>query len=169
MIEIWKNIEGYEDLYKVSNLGNVKQIKFNRIIKKCLSNNGYLVVNLSKKNVSKSFLVHKLVAEAFIPNPDNLLYVNHKDENKQNNTVENLEWCTQNYNCNYGTRNEKISNKMSKQIILQYTLNNELINEFKSLREAYRKTNIPFQNISNCCKGKYKQCGGYIWKYKEVG
>lgn len=115
-MEEWKDIEGYEGLYQVSE-GEVKSLNYNktkkeRVLKKSIVG-GYYTVNLHKDGVMKTYYVHKLVAEAFIPNPDNLPCINHKDENKLNNSVSNLEWCTVKYNTNYGTcierRKEKIT------------------------------------------------------------
>lgn len=108
MNEEWRDIDGYEDLYQVSNMGRVLSLKFNHTennpkILKPIELLGYLVVNLYKDGKMKSFKIHRLVAKAFIPNPDNLPEVNHKDENKFNNVVDNLEWCTTKYNINYGT------------------------------------------------------------------
>ena len=108
MNEIWKDIVGYEGLYQVSNLGNVKRINFfkkERFVIPCSKGSGYLYVSLSKNNKQKNFYIHRLVATAFIENPDNLPVINHKDENRSNNIVDNLEWCTQKYNCNYGLHN----------------------------------------------------------------
>ena len=105
MNEIWKDIVGYEGLYQVSNLGNVKRINFfkkERFVIPCSNGSGYLYVSLSKNNKRKNFYIHRLVATAFIENHDNLPVINHKDENRSNNSVDNLEWCTQKYNCNYG-------------------------------------------------------------------
>ena len=128
MKEIWKDVPNYEGLYQVSNLGNVKSldkyvnsgIKNNtsvkrkgQLLKQSLKKNGYLQVTLTHNNIRKYIGVHRLVAQTFIPNPNNLPVVNHKDENPLNNCVNNLEWCTQKYNCNYGTRNSKIYNKTS--------------------------------------------------------
>ena len=111
--EIWKPIEGYEGLYEVSNLGRVKSLKRlhtkERILSQFLNHRGYARVNLWKENKSRKYSVHRLVAEAFIPNPDSKPQVNHIDENKTNNSVENLEWCTQLENHNHGTVNERIS------------------------------------------------------------
>lgn len=126
--EIWKDIEGYEGLYQVSNLGNVKSldrkyngsnqfgskfigIKKGKTLKKQLKRNYYCVA-LIKKTKAKYFLIHRLVAQAFIPNPNNYPQVNHIDENKHNNCVDNLEWCTSSYNINYGNRNIKVANKL---------------------------------------------------------
>lgn len=124
MQEIWKDIPGFENIYQVSNIGNVKtldkyvnsSIKNNNKVKrktkilKQYNKNGYLQVSLSKENKRYYFGVHRLVAMAFLPNTNNLPQVNHKDENKLNNKVDNLEWCSAKYNCNYGTRNSKIYN-----------------------------------------------------------
>lgn len=128
MTEIWKDIAGYEGLYQVSNLGSVKsidrkvfgkehlfvQFKKGKIKKAHLSGKGYLKVVLYKENKPKRCYVHRLVAETFLNNPNNLPQVNHKDENKLNNNVSNLEWCTNKYNCNYGTKNERMINTRLK-------------------------------------------------------
>ena len=98
MQEVWKDIEGYEGYYQVSNLGRVKQIKFNRLLKLCCDNYGYLIVVLSKNGIHRTRTVHRLVAETFIPNESNYPQVNHKDENKTNNNVTNLECCDNKYN-----------------------------------------------------------------------
>lgn len=127
MKEVWKDIPGFENLYQVSNFGNVKVL--DRICNSAIKNNnkvlrkgkilkqynkrGYLQVSLSKNNKRYYFSVHRLVAMTFIPNPNNLPQINHKDENTLNNCIENLEWCTPKYNCNYGTRNSRIYNKTS--------------------------------------------------------
>lgn len=117
MEEIWKDIEGYEGLYQVSNLGRVKSLNYakqgkEKILKDRISATGYKRVNLSKSGERKTYYVHRLVAETFIPNPNGYSEVNHKDENKSNNNIDNLEWCTSKYNSNYGTRNERQSEKM---------------------------------------------------------
>ena len=111
MDKIWKDIKGYEGLYMVSNGGDVKSVK-NGILKPSVyKGTGYYYVGLYKDGKRKGYTIHRLVADAFIPNPNNLPCVNHKDESKINNNVENLEWCTHRYNSNYGCRNEKISAK----------------------------------------------------------
>lgn len=125
MNEIWKDVPGYEGFYSVSNFGRVKQLKDNRFgkfidcdkIKKLTPDkDGYLRTSLTKDKKEKKFMVHRLVAMTFIPNPYNYPQVNHKDEVKNNNCVDNLEWCTEEYNANYGTRTERIleSNKKSR-------------------------------------------------------
>ena len=113
-IEIWKDIPDYEGLYQVSTLGNVKSLKRGkeRLLKPSKTNNGYMFVTLYKNTKHKIFKVHRLVAMTFLENPNNLSCVNHKDENKDNNHVDNLEFCTHEYNNNYGTRNERVSKKM---------------------------------------------------------
>lgn len=114
-METWKDIKGYEGLYQVSNLGRVKSLNYNhtgnvKVISSRVCNSGYLRVQLHKDGVRKKLLIHRLVAEAFIPNPLNLPEVNHKDEDKTDNRVENLEFCDRTYNINYGDRNTKSSN-----------------------------------------------------------
>lgn len=164
MDEIWRDIEGYEGLYQISNKGHVKSL-YNgseRILKPRDNGRGYLRVHLTKENTSKHIRVHRLVARAFIPNPDNLPEVNHKDENKKNNCVENLEWMRHIDNCNYGNRNEKISRK-----ILQYSKSGEFIREWQSAAEVERELNINHSNIAACCKCKRNFAGDYRWRYKE--
>lgn len=169
MKEIWKDIKGFEGIYQVSNLGRIKSLHFKRelIMKLNLKKNGYYQVRLKNEGKSKDYLVHRLVAEAFIPNPNNYPQVNHIDENKQNNKVENLEWCTVLYNNIYGERLNKVKKVLQKETY-QYDFNWNLINIYKSNKEASRKTKIPAGNISSCCNGSYKQAGGCYWRYKEV-
>lgn len=157
MIEEWKDTE-YTG-YQVSNLGRVRNKK-NKILKQQIRK-GYCDVGLhiNKQKQPKLVKVHRLVAEAFIPNPNNYPVINHKDENKQNNCVDNLEWCNYKYNCNYGNRNNKIKKK-----IIQFDSNNNFIKEYKSITDASKKCNIPTSNITRSCKTHYK-AGGYIWEY----
>ena len=164
MEEIWKDIEGYKGLYQVSNKGRVKSLYkgSERILKPKLNTNGYLRVRLYKNRDLQNRYIHRLVAEAFIPNSQNKPQVNHKDENKKNNCVENLEWITCIDNCNYGTRNERVSRK-----ILQYSKSGEFIREWTGAHEVERVLGINNSNIIACCKGKLKSSGGFVWKYKE--
>ena len=108
--------------------------------------------------------VHRLVAMTFIPNPKKLPYINHKDENKENNCVENLEWCTAAYNNTYGTRIEKIFKKLSRPVT-QYTPDGVLVAAFSSIKEAAEKNNLHRGAIQFCCNGKRKSHGGFIWRY----
>lgn len=167
--EYWKPVVGYEGHYQVSNFGRVKSIKFGkgRILKPTTNLYGYLFVKLCKDGKVKPFTVHRLVAEAFLPNPDNLPQVNHKDENKQNNIVSNLEWCSAQYNNTYDTRIERVAEKTTNgkcsKPVLQYTLEGNFIKEWKSVAECRRNG---FRHVDDVCRGERKSCGGYIWKYK---
>ena len=169
MVEEFKEIIGYEGWYWISNLGNVKS-KF-RQLKPCINKDGYYVVNLCKENHMKTFYVHRLVALHFIDNPDNLPQVNHKDECKTNNCVTNLEWCTQQQNHDYGTRNERTGrsqmNKQGSKALLQYDLQGNFIKEFPSVSEASREFGKSQANISRCANGFKNQAYGFIWKFKE--
>lgn len=159
MIEIWKDIIDYPN-YQVSNLGNVKNIKTNKILKPFSTAGEYLKVSLSKNGKARQFFIHRLVATAFIPNPNNYLYINHKDENPKNNVVNNLEWCTMTYNNTYGHRLEKVRKKVA-----QYNLQGDLIKVWNSFMEIERELGYSNSSINSCCKGKRKHVGGYIWKY----
>lgn len=125
-----------------------------------LNHFGYLMVGLNHKY----YQVHRLVAECYLPNPDNLPQVNHKDENPTNNCVENLEWCTAKYNCNYGTRNERQAKAKSKPVE-QYSLDGKLIKTWQSTHEIERVLGYDQAPICNCCNGKLKTAYKYIWKY----
>lgn len=174
MEEIFLDIEGYEGLYQVSNLGNVKSLNYHntkkeKILKPRITINGYLKVSLCKNKTIKYFLVHRLVANAFIENPNNYPIINHKDENKQNNVVSNLEWCTNKYNTNYGSCIKKMSesqinhpNKSKK--VYQYSKEGELIAAWESTRECGRNGFCP-TSVGDCCRGKMKTHKGYIWRY----
>jgi len=166
--EIWKNIKGYETCYQVSNYGRVKSFYRGEHFLKPVSNkSGYLIVTLWKNNHSKTFYVHRLVAEAFLPNPLNLPCVNHKSEVKTENFVENLEWCTKEYNESYGTRNQRISQKHNV-AVEQYDLDGNLLNVFKSQSVAADKLGLCQSSISACCLGKQKHYKGFIFKANTV-
>ena len=166
MKEIWKDIKDYEGHYQVSNLSRVKSIKFGkeRILKPVTDRHGYLIVGLWKNNKQKTYKVHRLVAEAFLPNPDNLPQVNHKDENPLNNNVNNLEWCNSKYNNTYGTRIERISKRRSK-TVLQYDLEGNFIREWESTAECGRN-GFNQAHVAACCQGKLKKHKDSIWRYK---
>ena len=181
MEEFWKDIQGYEGKYQVSNLGNVKSLNYKnsgkeRILKYGINTKGYLNVclcYLRKNKLSKTFAVHRLVAQAFIENPGNLPQVNHIDENIRNNCVSNLEWCTAEYNINFGTRNERsmftriVNNgKTAPKKIDQYSLDGKFIKTWNSGAEL-AKNGFNKSSICQCCKGKLKTSNGYIWKYHE--
>ncbi len=167
--EVWKPIPGYEGLYEVSDLGRVRSLNYKRtgkvVIKKLNKHKcGYLQVELWKDDKPKVIFVHRLVALAFIPNPCNLPCVNHKDENKTNNCVDNLEWCDYDYNNNYGTRSSRLAKTKSK-TVLQYDLDGNLVKEWMSAMEIKRQTGWSQGNISSCCVGKRNIAYGYKWKY----
>lgn len=172
--EEWKDIEGYEGLYQISNKGRVKSLgnggpskyRGKVIIKKQrLNNMGYYYVGLWRNSIVKHYMVHKLVGTHFIPNPDNLPCINHKDENPKNNCVDNLEWCTYKYNSNYGTCIKRRSEKKRKPVN-QYDLDGNYIRTWESISEASISLGINDGQISNVVnnKPKHKTAGGYIWR-----
>ena len=174
MTEIWKPIKGYEGRYEVSNLGNVRSLNWRKsgLAKKltpAIDRYGYLQVWLYNHKGERNFLkVHRLVAETFIPNPGNKPQVNHKDEIKTNNRVENLEWMTSKENCNYGTRNEragKASGKTRSKQVIQYTKDCELVKVWSSTYEVERQLGFAHNSISLVARGIRKTCGGFVWKY----
>ena len=166
MKEIWKDIKDYEGLYQVSNLGRVKRITTGRVLKPLKHANGYLMVKLSKNSIVYTKTVHRLVAEAFIPNPEHKSEINHIDENKTNNNVSNLEWMTRKENINHGTRTERMSKTQSIPIIAINIKTGES-KEFYGARECARQLGLTHGNITSVLKGRYKQTGGYTFKYKE--
>ncbi|WCT58847.1 NUMOD4 domain-containing protein [Limosilactobacillus vaginalis] len=178
--EIWKPVRNYEGLYEVSNMGRVKSISHKswngkgyfltkpKIIKPRIKRFGYLSVALSKNNKAKEFKVHRLVAIAFIPNPQNLPQVNHKDENKLNNRVSNLEWCTPKYNNNYGEHTKNISQSLLKNHRLRPVLqlnNGKVIRRWKSINEL-KNTRFKTSYIYSTMAGRYSTAYGYSWKYE---
>lgn len=182
--EVWRDIPGWER-YAVSNHGRIASLGATYLcqgrvcrrapqIIKPRSNGvepGYLHVVLSDgKGHRKAFVVHRLVAMAFIPNPDNLPFINHKDENPKNNRVENLEWCTQQYNCNYGTHNARMAKTLretayQRKQIAQLSLEGRLIAIYESIQEGADTLGISRMSISLCCQGKNKTGHGFKWMY----
>jgi len=195
MEEIWKDVVGYEGLYQVSNLGRVKSLGFDKwhkgkILKPSYDSKGnYLFIGLHADGKVTQRNVHRLVAETFIPNPNNLPCVNHIDEIKTNNRVDNLEWCTIEYNSNYGNAkknmiesrrknndqeeiNKKIKESKKRNCsfscekpVAQYTMDGILVATYDSATDAERKTGISRGGIQRCCIGRYSQARGFIWKY----
>lgn len=177
-MEEWKNIDGFDGLYQISNLGRIKSLNYNRtrtekVLKPCKNQQGYLQVVLSKNGKHKLMRISRLVAQAFIPNDD--IYktqVNHINEIKTDNRVENLEWCTLQYNHNFGSHNERVSKTQRNDInkskqVNQFDLTGKFIKTFPSLCEVERQLGFSKTNISACCNGKRKTSNGYIWKYIE--
>ena len=159
-------IKGYEN-YEVTTTGDVINTKTGRVLKQQKDKGGYMQVALGRK---KRFLVHRLVAQAFIPNPLNLPCVNHRDEDKTNNSVDNLEWCTHEYNNNYGTHNKKIgestTNGKQSKTVLQLRKDGSLVRVWPSVNEIKRQLGYSIGNISQCCNGKQHTAYGYKWSYK---
>ena len=174
--EEWRDVKGYEGLFQISNLGRVKSldrivnrpIKGNyqikgRILKQQLNNKGYYSLELNVDGKRKKYLVHRLVAETFIPNPNNYPIINHKDENPKNNNADNLEWCDYSYNVNYGTANERRAKTLSI-IVHQYNFNGDLINIWNSASQIQNELGYFATAIRECCRGTRKQAYNYIWK-----
>lgn len=175
MEEIWKDVAGWEGIYQVSSFGRIRRLTTRggrpltepRILKEKHDGHGYPQITLSKGKSIKYKHIHRLVAESFIPNPNNLREVNHKDENKKNNRVENLEWCTHQYNNVYGTKLIRYSESRGH-AVNQYDMNGNFIRRFRSAQHAEMETFGHLTcGVNRCCNGKLKQSGGYIWKWAE--
>ena len=173
--EVWKGVVGYEELYEVSSLGRVRSLPRicrklegkvmkdylygGKMLKPYKDPRGYLSVRLYRNDKTKDKKVHRLVAEAFLPNTDKTLQINHKDENKANNSVDNLEWCTGTYNRNYGsgaTRNKKR--------VAQYDADGNLLAVYSSRHEAGIAVGTAPENICEVAKGNRKKAKGFIWR-----
>lgn len=168
--EIWKKIEGYPN-YSVSNKGRVRNDNSDRI-RVPKNKNGYRRINLCRNGFVRNHYIHRLVAEAYVPNPENKPQVNHINENKSDNRDVNLEWVTSSENTNYGTGNQRrsysqINDSNKSKPIVQYTLDGVFVKEYPSSREAHRSTGINRGHISSACNGNKKSAGGYLWKKKE--
>lgn len=170
--EVWKDIEGYEDSYKVSNLGRVKSLdridalghrRKGKILAITLATNGYRKIGLMKDGNTKNHSVHRLVAKAFLDNSSNLPQVNHKDEDKTNNVVSNLEWCTQSYNNGYGTRNERAAKANEKPIYVVTSSGNRYF--FRSIEKAVELLGLKSCAISDCLHGRQKHHRGFSFEW----
>lgn len=183
MLEIWKPIRGYEGLYEISNLGRVKSLSRvtphngrtypTKILKPHVNTKHYLDVDLCRNGVQKRHRIHRLVAEAFIPNPNNKPQVNHIDCDKNNNCVDNLEWCDNSENqihaFKHGLNHRgKFGESPRAKSVLQYTIDGVFVKEWDSIIRIKKEQGYSDGYISQCCKGVYNHAYGYIWKYKEA-
>lgn len=180
----WRPVVGYEGLYEVSDKGEVRALeksytdsigrkttKKAHILNGRVSKYGYVRITLEKNGQTKTYNVHRLVAEAFIANPSKLPYVNHIDEDKTNNSADNLEWCTAKYNCNYGTRNQRMRDTLRRVVVgksIIATTKDGLKERYKSVREAARKLDYPHTGISNALNGRAHTACGRVWEYAEA-
>lgn len=170
--EIWKDIQGYEGLYQVSNMGRVKSLprwhrRTEKILKPHTIMRNYKRVVLA--DVHRNYVqysVHRLVASAFLPNPNNLPEVNHKDEDPSNNSATNLEWCTHKYNQNYGTRTERASLAESVPIV-QFSLKGDFIKEWNSITEIKRSFRGKGSGVRQCCNGTCNMAYGFTWRWRK--
>lgn len=158
MKEVWKTITGYED-YQVSNLGRVKSLKYGK--ERILTDRdtkGYLYITVSKNSIRKRLLIHRLVAEAFLDNPDNLPIINHRDENKHNNKADNLEFCTYYYNLTYNNKHRTYAKKVG------CFKDGKLLKVYMAIQDV-KNDGFDASNVCNCCKGKLNKHHGYQWTY----
>lgn len=160
-MEQWKDVDEY---YEVSNLGRIRNKATRHIVKPYVKKTGYAQLALSDHGKNTTVLVHRLVAQAFVENPYGHPVVNHKDEDKLNNSADNLEWCTHQYNNSYGSQRMKHSHRVA-----QLDSSGKVLNEYDSLEEAAQAVGTTYQGISRVCRGLRKRCGGYGWKYIEWG
>ena len=169
--EEWRDIKGYEGKYQVSNLGNVKSLQYKRLGKArilipYISNRGYYTVALSMNSKKAVRTIHRLVAETFVENIDDLPMVNHVDGNKKNNRADNLEWCTQKHNIEHAWESG-LAKKDNNRVIYQFDLGMNFIKKYKSQTEASKETGIKQSEISKCCNGLRNKAGDYIWCYDD--
>lgn len=177
-MEVWRDILGFEHNYQVSNLGRIRtkdryvrigggkeRFVKGRIVKPTICTNGYYEIQMHINGKRKIKLLHRAVGEAFIPNPNNLPQINHKDENPANNSADNLEWCTPRYNANYGTRNQRmVKDKYLKPVFMMDKEGN-ILKRFNSIGDAVRETGADISSLIRVCKGRQNTCVGYKWKY----
>lgn len=179
-VEIWKGVKGLEGIYEVSNKGRIRSLdrievmkngvarpRAGRIIKPSIKANGYYCFHFSIKGKTKEASVHRMVADAFIPNPLKLPCVNHKDRNKLNNNVENLEWCTYRYNSMYQGARERAVETRNCRKVKQFSKEGEFIMEHKSEAAAAKAMGLSVGNLSSTLHGLQKTFGGYIWRYSD--
>lgn len=173
MNEIWKDINGYKGLYQVSNLGNVKSLRFGKekFLKTEITIYGYCRVTLTKNKQQHHYAVHRLVYEAFYGKIPFWMQVNHINENKTDNRLCNLNIMTPKANTNWGTCIERrIKNRKGKTAlkrVVQYSLDENYIKEWSSIQEIERELNFNNSNITACCKGRQNTAYGFIWKYSS--
>ena len=179
MKEIWKDIEGYEGYYQISTFGNVRSFHFkNPKLLKLRNINGYKFVCLCINQRRRTVPIHRLVAKAFIPNPKNKPNINHINFIRNDNSIFNLEWCTQKENVMHSYKNGRMHplknwenifsyDHHSSKEVAQYDLDGKFINKYGSVHEANRITKINTGDISSVCNGKKKMAGGYKWEYPE--
>ena len=176
MSEIWKDIVGYEGKYQISSLGNIRSLRYNggnhvRNLVPIDNGHGYLSIALCDgEGKRKKFYIHRLVADAFLDNTDNLPQVNHLDHDRKNNSVDNLEWCSVHDNLLYGTTHSRSVETLratypSRKAVAQYDVTGNLVAIFNSTRDAARKTGIDSSSISRCCNNKMNKAGGYNFAF----
>ena len=156
--------------YEISNFGKIRNIKTQRIRKAKINNKGYEQIILFINSKPKSYYVHRLVASNYIKNPNHYKEINHINENKLDNRVCNLEYCDTKYNCNYGTRNQRIINakRQTFKTIIQKDKNNNIIRIWNDIIEIQQETKYNKHNIYKCCENKYKYAYGYKWEYSTL-
>ncbi|GIO42490.1 NUMOD4 domain-containing protein [Paenibacillus apis] len=172
--EIWKDVEGFEGLYKISNKGRVYSLYKHKVMRWKINNRKYRQIALTKEEKVKYYLVHRLVAMHFVPNPKGLPQVNHKDENKDNNDADNLEWCTNHYNALYGTRVERTtmnrSYRESRQRMRRKAVGHPVNGGDPIYLDALKDAELygfTRTGVKNCCSGKSKTHRGYVWQYND--
>ena len=180
-MEIWKDIKGYEGIYQISNLGNIKSLDHyirqrnnnyklyhGKTLKPYMTSTGYYKIDLHNGKKRKIMLIHRLIANAFIPNPDDLPEVNHIDGNKTNNNIDNLEWCTRSDNIKHSYKNKLHIHCPKNKPVKQININTgQIINTYKSINDAARCLDLRHESISACAKGVTNSYGGYKWEYKK--